>query len=74
MPVLRRVPLVESGSDSLIVEGSDNGILCLSEFRTSIVYLWNPTTMELKKLPSPNCPNTQFRFGFGYDSLTNDFK
>ncbi|PON46359.1 F-box domain containing protein, partial [Trema orientale] len=74
MPVLRRLPLVESGSDSLIVEGSDNGVLCLSEFRTSIVYLWNPTTRELKKLPSPNCPNTQFRFGFGYDSLTNDFK
>ncbi|PON58297.1 Galactose oxidase [Trema orientale] len=69
-----------------LVIGSDNGILCLSDYFHSGVYLWNPATSEVKKLPSPvkrsvpprTSPQESLyihcRIGFGFDPLTNDFK
>ncbi|PON46356.1 F-box domain containing protein [Parasponia andersonii] len=75
---LRLADPLESGT-SLVVEGSDNGIVCLSEFSTkTVIYLWNPRTREVKKLPSPKYSplweSSKFRLGLGYDPLTNDFK
>lgn len=72
-----RLSQVNSGA-SLMVSGSDKGILCLSEYsKNTTIHLWNPKTREVKTLPSPSChfwQNFRFRVGFGYDQLTNDFK
>ncbi|PON58295.1 F-box domain containing protein [Trema orientale] len=66
-----------------LVIDSDHGILCLSDYFLHNVYLWNPATNEVKKLPPLVPPSTSprreslclnFRIGFGFDPLTNDFK
>ncbi|PON92488.1 F-box domain containing protein [Trema orientale] len=62
-----RFPLVDFKS----IEGSDNGILCLSGDNDTI-YLWNPAINQVRKLPSP--PISGFRLGFGYSTMTKDFK
>ncbi|PON71941.1 F-box associated domain [Parasponia andersonii] len=63
---------------SLVVEGSDYGILCLSRFGEdpSALYLCNPATKQVKALPSLPIfsSNKKHQFGFGCDPLTNDFK
>ncbi|PON36323.1 hypothetical protein PanWU01x14_329210 [Parasponia andersonii] len=52
---LRLPGLLVSGETSLVVADSDNGVVCLSEYSTkTTIYLWNPATGEVKKLPSPN--------------------
>ncbi|POO02584.1 Quinoprotein alcohol dehydrogenase-like [Trema orientale] len=76
---LRLPGSLESGDTSLVVAGSDNGVVCLSEYSTkTTIYLWNPTTGEVKKLPPPTyCrlwQNFNSRLGLIYDPVMNDFK
>ncbi|PON83698.1 F-box associated domain, type [Trema orientale] len=63
---------------SLVVEGSDYGVLCLSRFGEDpgTIYLCNPATKQVKALPSLPVPssNQKCQLGFGYDPLTDDFK
>ena len=74
-----RIPFtIESGYPNLV--GSCNGILCFSDFVTSMsndVYLWNPSIRKFKRLPNTCLNQTQVlnvAHGFGYDSLNNDYK
>jgi len=53
---------------------SSNGLLCLYDFRTRDVYLWNPTTpyVGFKAIPFLSPP--PFSVGFGFDPNSSDFK
>ncbi|PON95768.1 F-box domain containing protein [Trema orientale] len=70
----------KKASRSLILMGSHNGVICLSG--QVHIYLFNPAIKVLRTLPPPPPPLTPFQWddnsfsqlGFGYDSLTNDFK
>jgi molecular chaperone HtpG len=68
---------------SILILGSAsvNGTLCLYRgFAGAIkIVLWNPATAEFKVIPPSFQPheNTQFNYppyGFGYDSVKDDFK
>ncbi|KAJ4829568.1 hypothetical protein Tsubulata_021957, partial [Turnera subulata] len=58
--------------------GSCNGLVCISlDRKLNDVVLWNPTTGVFKQLPKPEdtsyycgCP----AYGFGYDSVSDDYK
>ncbi|PON58296.1 F-box domain containing protein [Trema orientale] len=69
---------IEKSTESMVVEGCDNGVLCVRALPHNTVYLWNPATNEVKKLPpspaSDQWLHPSIRVGFGYDTLTNDFK
>ncbi|KAM6570377.1 hypothetical protein CsatB_018362 [Cannabis sativa] len=58
--------------------GIDNGVICLREpfnDNDNCFYLWNPAIQKYKKLPPYPCDLSIDRmYGFGYESLTNDFK
>ncbi|PON58287.1 Galactose oxidase/kelch, beta-propeller [Trema orientale] len=68
------------------IVGGDNGILCFVEslydtvdlwnpqFLGDIVYLWNPTTNEVKKIPSSPTCSPPYALGFGLHHSNNDFK
>ncbi|PON72172.1 F-box domain containing protein [Trema orientale] len=70
--------MVDVKSPYLTLVGNDNGILCFQEVTNcDMVYLLNPATKESKRIPPPPAcpPRTNYTlYGFGYDSLTNDFK
>jgi len=53
---------------------SSNGLLCLYDFRTRDVYLWNPTTpyVGFKAIPPLFPPPSSV--GFGFDPNSSDFK
>ncbi|XP_021991706.1 F-box/kelch-repeat protein At3g06240 [Helianthus annuus] len=54
--------------------GSCNGLVCVSPSPSKILVI-NPSTREVKKVRKPRIPETDFLcWGFGYDSLTNDYK
>ncbi|GKD88683.1 F-box protein CPR1-like protein [Tanacetum coccineum] len=62
---------------SLRIEGSSNGLVCISSYDNRIC-LTNPSTREFRILQKPpiplkNVPYPQ-RYGFGYDSSTDDYK
>ncbi|XP_050226574.1 F-box/kelch-repeat protein At3g23880-like [Mercurialis annua] len=57
--------------------GSCNGLVCISltgDYENMIV--WNPCTGIFRELPNPSCPKDSiyYSYGFGYDSLSKDFK
>ncbi|GJY32521.1 F-box/kelch-repeat protein-like protein [Tanacetum coccineum] len=59
---------------SLRIEGSSNGLVCMSSIENQIC-LTNPSTREFRKLKKPPIlPKKWKRYGFGYDSSTNDYK
>lgn len=54
--------------------GSSNGLVCISCFDSEILVA-NPSTREVKKLKNPQIHEpTALCFGFGYDSLIDDYK
>ncbi|KAK8510450.1 hypothetical protein V6N13_100473 [Hibiscus sabdariffa] len=73
------LPICEDYSTDPIVHGPCNGILCFdAEFK---IGLWNPSTRQFKIFPKssierpPSADSTSFEcLGFGYDSLTDDYK
>ncbi|GKE07366.1 putative F-box domain-containing protein [Tanacetum coccineum] len=62
---------------TLQIEGSSNGLVCMSSLDNRIC-LTNPSTREFRKLDkAPMLPRDEARprlFGFGYDSSTDDYK
>ncbi|KAK1365281.1 hypothetical protein POM88_040842 [Heracleum sosnowskyi] len=59
------------------VVASCDGIVCLSDFNSDSVYLWNPAIRQFKKLPDSSLSVTHWfprNFGFGYDSISGDYK
>lgn len=61
------------------IVASCNGILCIADFNktSSIpVLLWNPSIRKFKELPLLEKPKGKvyLTFGFGYDSLTDNYK
>ncbi|KAK8510444.1 hypothetical protein V6N13_100467 [Hibiscus sabdariffa] len=73
------LPICENYSAEPEVFGPCNGILCFdAEFK---IGLWNPSTRQFKILPEcsiecpPSADSTSLgALGFGYDSLTDDYK
>ncbi|KAL2530864.1 F-box/kelch-repeat protein [Forsythia ovata] len=62
---------------SLWMIGSINGLICLS-VRPNEIFLWNPSIRKSKALPPSGFHCGQYSFvstyGFGYDSLNDDYK
>ncbi|KAJ4832949.1 hypothetical protein Tsubulata_024095, partial [Turnera subulata] len=62
------------------VAGSCNGLLCLSDSLHSSnknrIFIYNPFTLDCLELPSSSLqyPNQQVVTGFGFCSITNEFK
>jgi len=55
--------------------GSCNGIVCIADNHNGLVILWNPSTKKIKQLPLYAKPiGTLTTFGFGYDSLNDNYK
>ncbi|GJZ33219.1 F-box associated domain containing protein [Tanacetum coccineum] len=73
VPVL---PLREAYGDPRIeIVGSCNGLLCIVEHSTLIIY--NPNTRKLNKLPSSGLIKQErfvLEYAFGYDESTDDYK
>ncbi|KAF6147893.1 hypothetical protein GIB67_014473 [Kingdonia uniflora] len=72
---VRNLELPEPG---VVVVGSCNGLLCLSDSKTS-ASLWNPTTKEyVKLLNAPSLCRQQLHlkmvFGFGFINTTKEYK
>ncbi|KAK8475066.1 hypothetical protein V6N12_035237 [Hibiscus sabdariffa] len=69
-------PALCRASDSLLL-GSFNGLVCL-HFRKGDVskfILWNPSIQKCISLPRPRfSDDVHINFGFGFDSITNDYK
>ncbi|KAK1398891.1 hypothetical protein POM88_008754 [Heracleum sosnowskyi] len=59
------------------VISSYNGIICLANTGFNEVYLWNPSIRKCKKIPIPPRHTSMFvsfKLGFGYDSISDDYK
>ncbi|KAK9160751.1 hypothetical protein Syun_007092 [Stephania yunnanensis] len=57
--------------------GSCNGLVCIKSDK-EVIWLWNPSTREHKKLPEIpvefSGSNFSIVYGFGYDPITDDYK
>ncbi|KAB1202210.1 hypothetical protein CJ030_MR8G001762 [Morella rubra] len=56
---------------------SCNGLVCMSVFDDKDFYIWNPLTGDHRRLPYPGFSTDCeciWSHGFGYDSLTDDYK
>ncbi|KAK9137553.1 hypothetical protein Sjap_008147 [Stephania japonica] len=57
--------------------GSCNGLLCINSDK-EVIWLWNPSTRERKKLPDISIEFSGSKIsvshGFGYDPITDDYK
>ncbi|XP_074335997.1 F-box/kelch-repeat protein At3g23880-like [Apium graveolens] len=57
---------------------SCNGLVCLDNGNSDILHVWNPLTRQFKKIsiPKGECSFTRcaFALGFGYDSISDDYK
>ncbi|CAH8390734.1 unnamed protein product, partial [Eruca vesicaria subsp. sativa] len=64
-----------SRRDYVEIHRSCNGLICISPDE-DIVFLYNPTTGESKRLPDtlPSSFEGLRSYGFGFDHLTNDYK
>nr|GEV14946.1 hypothetical protein [Tanacetum cinerariifolium] len=62
---------------SLIIQGSSNGLVCISSYGYRLS-LTNPSTREFRKLHKPPIHpkdvSYSHRYGFGYDSSSDDHK
>ncbi|CAK8538730.1 unnamed protein product [Lathyrus sativus] len=72
-------PFRENNDDIYILGSvSINGVFCLKQNYNGKPVLWNPTTGESKVIPCSrlkSAPSYQYVVcGFGYDSLTDDYK
>jgi molecular chaperone HtpG len=63
------------------IYGCVNGILCIERNLDEIVSLWNPSTKEVKDIPSNRFAYESFHrdlvfslHGFGYDHVRDDYK
>ncbi|KAI3927261.1 hypothetical protein MKW92_048490 [Papaver armeniacum] len=74
---------VESAMFGIGVLGCCNGLVLLkhvNKFNFYVLILWNPTTNECKRIPSPLIEPKRVRrqryveYGFGYDEQIEDFK
>ncbi|KAK1435295.1 hypothetical protein QVD17_01056 [Tagetes erecta] len=75
----RRIFLVQKyycGYIPYVLVGSSNGLVCLISYHLSQVLVCNPWTREVRQLnPPPFSMKTRlFKWGFGYDSSTDDYK
>nr|XP_017251010.1 PREDICTED: putative F-box protein At1g47790 [Daucus carota subsp. sativus] len=60
-----------------LVINSCNGIICVANLanQNDLVYLWNPPIGKCRKLPDPPRRRSyRFKIGFGYDSISADYK
>ncbi|KAK9726135.1 hypothetical protein RND81_05G192600 [Saponaria officinalis] len=80
-PVELNYPLKNHKHKGAEIVGSCNGLLCIWNMdRDLTLYLYNPTTQTHKSLPvlpinTPfNYDRMNFSFGFGYDSVSKDYK
>ncbi|GJZ89631.1 putative F-box domain-containing protein [Tanacetum coccineum] len=59
----------------LDIEGSSNGLVCISSLYDNRLFLTNPSTREFRILLKPPILLNKFkRYGFRYYSSTNDYK
>ncbi|CAH1426647.1 unnamed protein product [Lactuca virosa] len=59
---------------SFHIVGSCNGIVCIFDIHKNIISLWNPSVRRNVTLQGPsNCLNW-VTAGFGFDTITNDYK
>lgn len=59
------------------VVGTCNGLVCLADdlmCYAFVLVIWNPSVRKYVTLPNPLGGYGCGSFGFGYDSLTNDYK
>ncbi|WOH01702.1 hypothetical protein DCAR_0521087 [Daucus carota subsp. sativus] len=56
------------------VVGSCNGIICLNCVVRNFLALWNPATRQCKEIYGPFQEPFENNVGFGYDSVSNDYK
>ncbi|KAL1816661.1 hypothetical protein ACET3Z_019235 [Daucus carota] len=56
------------------VVGYSNGIVCLENISNYAIYLWNPTIRQYKKIDAPFRCRFNYKLGFGFDSISNDYK
>ncbi|KAH7844229.1 hypothetical protein Vadar_025724 [Vaccinium darrowii] len=79
IPLNMDIPF-SSISKPLWISGSCNGLVCLRFMPlSSILVIWNPATRVFKDLPHstvgrPNAAPHMVVLGFGFDSVTNDYK
>ncbi|XP_074272616.1 putative F-box protein At1g32420 [Silene latifolia] len=66
----------KSKSEFFVILGCVNGLVCLWDYKSGIVLLWNPSIRKCYILPDSSgskYPPGRV-FGFGFDVLTNDYK
>ncbi|KAL9227947.1 hypothetical protein vseg_003578 [Gypsophila vaccaria] len=80
-PVVLNYPLRNLMHKGAEIVGSCNGLLCIWHMDRSLsLYLYNPTTQTHKSLPTLpintpfNYNGMNFSFGFGYDSVSREYK
>lgn len=79
IPLNMDIPFL-SLSKPLRISGSCHGLICLSVMPiASILIIWNPATRVFKDLPvstvkRPNAGPIKVVLGFGFDSVSNDYK
>ncbi|KAL1819086.1 hypothetical protein ACET3Z_013955 [Daucus carota] len=56
--------------------GYCNGLVCIADYYSPMLYVWNPSIKRFKMLPTPNLitKTTRVKLGFGYDSVCDDYK
>ena len=58
--------------------GSYNGLVCfcIRDKQNDIIFVWNPSTREFRKLPPISFMQCLYlvAYGFGYDSVADDYK
>ncbi|CAB4261627.1 unnamed protein product [Prunus armeniaca] len=59
-----------------ILGNSVHGLVCIRNCVDWEIALWNPSIQKLKKIPFPSFEKPQFTayYGFGYDSVHDDYK
>ncbi|XP_059650158.1 F-box/kelch-repeat protein At3g23880-like [Cornus florida] len=63
------------GTKSIRFFGSCDGLILFSTFPSNTLYLLNPSTRELNKIPSSPFRNREtVSYGFGYDASARDYK